>query len=140
MTADRLLFWLVRVNAGALLLAAPCALLPFAWMDAFHREALGPGLPDIPITKYMARSLSLAYALHGIVILSVTLDWPRYRPLVPILARLHIVFGSAMVIVDWYAGMPWWWTSSEGPTIVGFAILILAVNRRAIPGKKSVSE
>jgi hypothetical protein len=131
MTTDRLLFWLVRVNAGVLLLAAPCALLPFAWMEAIHREKLGLGsLPDVAITQYMARSLSLAYALHGAVILGVTFDWTRYRPLVPLLARLHIAFGFAMICVDLSTGMPWWWAVSEGPTIVGFAILILTVNRR----------
>ena len=87
MTADRLLLWLLRVNAGVLLLAFPCALLPFAWMDAVHREALGLGsLPDVPITPYLARSLSLLYALHGAIVLGVTHDWPRYRPVVPFLA------------------------------------------------------
>ena len=34
MTADRVLFVLLRANAVVLLCAAPCALLPFAWMDA----------------------------------------------------------------------------------------------------------
>jgi hypothetical protein len=132
MTTERLLFWLVRVNAGVILLAAPCALLPFAWMDAIHREAFGLGaLPDIPMTQYMARSLCLAYALHGAVILSVTFDWARYRPLVPLLARLHIGFGCAMLVVDWQSGLPWWWMLAEGPTIIGFGLLILAVNRRA---------
>lgn len=132
MTAERLLFWLVRVNAAALLLAAPCALLPFAWMDRIHRDIPGFGpLPDIPITTYMARSLSLAYALHGAVILSITFDWSRYRPMVPFLARLHIVYGSAMLVLDCVSGMPWWWTLIEGPTIIGFGLLLLAVNRRA---------
>ena len=64
MTAERLLFVLLRINAGVLLLAAPCALLPFAWMDTVHRDVLGLGsLSDILITKYMARSLSLVFAI-----------------------------------------------------------------------------
>jgi hypothetical protein len=132
MTAERLLFLLVRVNAGILLLAAPCALLPFAWMDNIHREIVGHGsLPDIPIAKYMARSLSLAYALHGTIVLRVTLNWARYRPMVPLLAWLHIGFGCAMLGIDWESGMPWWWTGCEGPFIIVFGLLILAVYRRA---------
>lgn len=68
MTAERVLFWLLRLNAGVLLLALPCALLPFAWMDAVHRDALGLGpLPDLPITRYMARSLSLEFAISSIM-------------------------------------------------------------------------
>ena len=142
MTADRFLFILLRINAGVLLLAAPCALLPFAWMDAIHRDVLGlDSLPDIPITKYMARSLSLVYALHGAVILVVTLDLERYRPLVPILALLHIGFGCAMLAVDMSAGLPWWWTAVEGPSLVGFGLLVFAVyhrTRRASRGTSGV--
>ena len=92
MTPERLLLLLLRINAGVLLLAAPCALLPFAWMDAVHREALGLGsLSDVPITRYLARSLSLVYAMHGAVVLFVTLNWQRMRFAVPYLAALHIV-------------------------------------------------
>jgi hypothetical protein len=73
MTAERLLYRLLQLNAGVLLLAAPRVLLPFAWMDAVHREVLGLGsLPELPITKYMARSLSLVYAMHGVVVFFVT--------------------------------------------------------------------
>jgi hypothetical protein len=132
MTAERLLYRLMQLNAGVLLLAAPCALLPFAWMDAVHREALGLGtLPELPITRYMARSLSLVYAVHGVVVLFVVLNWERYRSAVPLLAWLHVGLGCAMLAVDWNAGVPWWWAAGEGPPLVGFALLVLAVNRRA---------
>src|SRR5690242_10358554 len=101
MTADRLVLWLVRVNAGILLLALPCALLPFAWMDAVHREALGLGtLPDATITRYMARSLSLVYGTFGAALLFITLDWERYRQTVPFLAWLHVGLGAALLAVD----------------------------------------
>jgi hypothetical protein len=142
MTTDRFLIILLRINAGVLLLAAPCALVPFAWMDALHRDALGLGsLPDIPITRYMARSLSLVYAMHGAVILVVTLDWGRYKPLVPILALLHVGFGFAMLAVDLSSGLPWWWTAIEGPSLAGFGLLVFAVylrTRRASCGTSGV--
>ena len=132
MTAERALFWVLRFNAGVLLLALPCALLPFAWMDAVHRDALGLGpLPDLPVTRYMARSLSLVYAGHGAALLFVTLDWDRYRPAVPFVAWLHVAFGAAMLLVDLDAGMPWWWAAAEGPPLVALGFLILALDRRA---------
>jgi hypothetical protein len=138
MTADRLLFWLLRINAGILLLAAPCTLLPFAWMNAVHRDLFGLGeLPDIPIVLYMARSLGLTYALHGAVVLGVTLDWPHYRTAVPYLAVLHIIFGCAIVAIDISAGMPWWWAAGEGGS-AGFGVLLLFVYRRASRGEPGV--
>jgi hypothetical protein len=132
MTAERLLFRLLQVNAGILLLALPCALLPFAWMDTVHRDMLGLGsLPDVPITKYMARSLSLVYGMHGLVLLGVVRNWERYRVVVPFLAKLHIALGVGLLAVDLDAGLPWWWTMSEGPGLIGYALLVLTVNRRA---------
>lgn len=132
MTAERLLYRLVQLNAGVLLLALPCALLPFAWMDAVHRDWLGLGdLPDAAITRYMARSLSLVYGLHGVVVLGVVLNWERYRPAVPFLATLHVAFGLAMLATDLAAGLPWWWSAAEGPGLMGYGLLVLTMNRRA---------
>jgi hypothetical protein len=131
MTADRLLLLLLRFNGAVLLLAAPCALLPFSWMDTVHRDwlELGP-LPDALITRYLTRSLALTYALHGAVVLALTSNWPRYRPLVPILGCLHIAFGCAIVVVDWSAGIPWWWALGEGSS-AGFGVVLLLVYPRA---------
>jgi hypothetical protein len=137
MTAERLLLLLLRLNAAVLLLAAPCALLPFAWMDAVHRDALGLGsLSDIPITRYMARSLSLVYAMHGAVVLFVTLNWQRMRFAVPYLAGLHLIQGCVIFAIGLDAGLPWWWVAVEGPSVVAFAIVVLAVNQK-VRGQRS---
>ena len=138
MTADRLLLLLLRVNAAMLLFAAPCTLLPFEWMDAVHRDWLGLGpLPDAVITRYMARSLALTYALHGAVVLGLTRNWPRYRPFVPWLAWLHIAFGFGIVAIDLSVGAPWWWAIGEGSS-AGFGILLVLVYRRASRGEPGV--
>lgn len=137
MTADRLLLWLLRANAAVLLLAAPCALLPFDWMDEAHRWlTLGP-LPDAPITRYLARSLCLTYALHGAVVLALTARWPRHVALVPALGALHVAFGLGVVAVDVSAGLPWWWAAGEGSS-AGFGALVLLVYRRASSGPARV--
>ena len=87
MTAERFLLWLLRLNAAVLLLAAPCALLPFTSMAWVHREVLGLGpLPDMPIIRYMGRSLSILYATYGLITLYITISWPRYREVVPLVA------------------------------------------------------
>jgi len=131
MTADRALIWLMRLNAAVLLCAAPCVFLSFSTMDAIHRELLGVSLPDLPISRYMARSLSLLYASYGLITLFVTLEWQRYRPAVPVIAWLHVAFASAMLAVDWDAGMPWWWIIGEGPPLIGMGFVMLWLYRRA---------
>ncbi|MBP3956619.1 hypothetical protein J8F10_15200 [Gemmata sp. G18] len=140
MTADRLLIWLMRIDAGVVLCAFPCAFLPFEWMDTVHRDWLGLGpLPDAVITRYMTRSLSLVYAMHGAIVLAITFDWKRYRPLVPVLAWLHAVLGVGLLIVDLNAGVPWWWTAGEGPGLVAFGLVKLFLYRRASRTAPSVS-
>lgn len=134
MTADRLLLWLTRVDACIVLCALPCALLPFDWMNAVHRDLFGLGdLPDAPITRYLARSVSLLYALHGALVLAVTLNWPRYRDLVPVLAAAHAAFGVGLFLIDLEAGMPWWW-AFEGPAVVALGVVQLLLYRRATQG------
>lgn len=131
MTAERFLLLLLRANAAILLCALPFALMPFDWMDAVHRFiGLGP-LPDAPITRYLTRSLSLVYGMHGAVVLGVTLHWPRYKPAVPFLVALHIALGGALVAVDLTSGVPWWWALTEGPGLVAFGLFVLFVYRRA---------
>ena len=141
MTADRLLVLLLRIDAAVVLCAAPCALLPFSWMDTVHRDWLGLGpLPDAVITRYMARSLALMYAMHGTVVLFVTLDWKRYRPFVPVLAWLHAAFGCAMLLIDLDAGLPWWWTAGEGPPLVAYGVVLLILYRRASRNNPDVQQ
>src|SRR5947199_154498 len=81
-------------------IAAPCGVLPFAWMDAVHCR-LGMGsLPAEPIVLYLARSTSALYASFGAVYLRVAGDVPRYRPLLRLLAWIKVAFGAALVPIS----------------------------------------
>lgn len=132
MTADRLLWLLMRIDGYVVLCAAPCALLPFAWMDTVHRDWLGLGpMPDLPITRYMARSLSMVYAMHGAVVLAITARWHLYRSLVPVFAWLHAALGCGLLASDLNANVPWWWVAAEGPGLIAFGLLKLFLYRRA---------
>ena len=140
MTADRLLWWLMRLDACVVLCAIPCAALPFEWMNAVHRDWLGLGeLPDAPITRYLARSLSLVYALHGALVFTVTARWREYRSLVPVLAYLHMALGAGLLAADLDARMPWWWTAGEGPGLFAFGVVKLFLYRRASRSDASAS-
>ncbi len=101
-----------------MLLALPAVVMPFAWMDAIHRE-LGMGaLPNTPIVGYLTRSCSALYALHGALLLFLSLDVVRYLPAIRFLAIVGMVFGAAMAGIDWTVGMPFSWALSEGPWVV----------------------
>lgn len=115
----------LRVGGVLLLTAVIPAVMPFAWMDQIHRQ-LGMGeLPETPITGYLTRSLSAFYALHGVVVLFVSLDVRRYLPVVRCLAALCIVFGAGMIVLDVWVGMPLPWVLGEGPSIIVLGSVLL---------------
>ncbi len=124
---ERVLAWLLRLG-GALTLSAYLAMvMPTAWMAELHaRIGLGE-FPAVPITEYLTRTISGFYGLHGGLLLLVSLDVRRYRPVVSYLAVMNVVLGTAFLIIDVEAGMPVWWIAAEGPPLIatGLAMLYL---------------
>ena len=128
---DVALKWLLRLIGGVELCAIPFIFFPLAAMDAVHAR-LGLGsLPQGPIVEYMARSLSVLYALHGAVVVRLSFDVPRFRPLVAFLGWLHLALGLVVTGIDIAAGLPWWWVAGEGPGIAVGGLLVLTLARLA---------
>jgi len=114
---ERILTIVMRVSAVVLLSAIAPALFPHAWMDAIHRR-LGLGeLPEIPIVGYLTRSASALYALHGALILYISLDVRRYLGFIRFLSCVSVVFGLGMLLIDVSVGLPGYWACAEGPFI-----------------------
>ena len=132
-SADRLLQWLLRFVGGIELCAIPFILVPMSWMAEVHASLLGLGpMPQAPIVEYMARTLSLLYAVHGAVVFRVSFDLVRFRPFVGFLGALHTAVGLCIIGIDLAAGLPWWWVLGEGPGIAVGGLLVLLLNRMAI--------
>jgi hypothetical protein len=124
-TAEKTLAILLRLNAVLLLAAMFPMVMPLEWMDATHRW-LGMGeLPAGPIVGYLARSVSLLYAVHGALLLYVSLDVRRFLPVVRCLALLDIALGLGLLAVDWTMEMPLYWIIGEGPLIAAMGAIFL---------------
>lgn len=130
-SAERWLTLALRVLAIPVLLAIPCALLPVSGMNATHQWlGLGP-LPDAPIVEYLARSSSLLYGFHGLLLLLVATDVRRYLPVIALLGGAGVAFGMAMFVIDYAAGLPVHWRWIEAGAIVIESGVILALAWRA---------
>jgi uncharacterized membrane protein len=81
--------------------------------------------------RYLTRSLSALYGAYGILHLYLARDVVRYLDLIVVIGRLAVLAGVIVTVVDFGAGMPPYWSWSEGPPTVlaGFVIVWLA--RRA---------
>jgi hypothetical protein len=124
----KLLQWYLRLLGTIDCLALVVAFLPRSWIAGSH-VALGLGdFPAEPVTGYLARSASLLYGLHGLVVLYVSQDVRRYARLIRFLAYVALVHGALLIWIDNVEGMPAWWTWSEGPLLAAsgaFTLLIL---------------
>jgi hypothetical protein len=118
---------------GCLLASAAIPLFfPTSLMATIH-AALDLGeFPQQPIAVYLAKSTSLMYAVHGVVMLYVACDFKRCRHFIPLLGWLHVAIGAAALYIDLAAPMPGWWTAGEGPPVIGFGLLFLWLYRQGM--------
>src|SRR6516164_5480021 len=127
--SDKALVLLLRIVGGPAVFALVAVVMPTSWMAATHRW-LGLGeMPTGPVVEYLARSLSAFYAVMGALCLVLAADLERYRPLVRFLGVAFALMSVVFLGVDLAAGMPWWWTASEGPGGVVFGVLLLVLAR-----------
>ena len=116
--SERWLVYLLRFG-GVLLGSAVFAIfLPDAWMAAIHQR-LGLGeYPQAPLTSYLTRSLSAMYAFHGLLLLALSTDVDRFRPVLRFVAWATVGLGVALLAIDFMAPMPVWWRLAEGPWVL----------------------
>lgn len=129
-TTERALRWVLWILGAGLLMALPTAFLPQAWMDATHRW-LGLGdLPGVPIVGYMARSLSLLYAMNGALLVFLAARPKRNAATLRFLGAIWILFGIGITWIDAASGLPLYWTLAEGPPTIGISLVILVLAGR----------
>lgn len=122
--SDRFLLLFLRLVGSLSLLAFLAAVMPEKWIVEIA-EALGfDPFPDSPLTFYLARSLSLLFGFVGALLIVVSCDLQRYRPLVWFVAMGTMLFGILRLVVDSMAALPVWWTLGEClSTLFGGALL-----------------
>ncbi|NIM01661.1 MAG: hypothetical protein GTN89_12695 [Acidobacteria bacterium] len=128
-TAEKVLTWLLRVLGFLACLAIIAVVMPTSWMVAGAKYAGSPFV-DNPLNQYLARSLSLLYAMFGVFVLYIARDVRRYRDLVSFMGWLTMVLGIALTAVDFAVGMPASWTWGEGPPTVVFGAVIVWLSRK----------
>lgn len=132
--AAHYLAWVLRLAGALLVLAWPFVFLPESWMATSHR-ALGLGeFPASTLVDYLTRSISVLYGIRGLVYLLLATDVARYLPVIRFFGWMDVVAGVLLIGIDLHAGLPLYWTLSEGPPLIGAAALILYLAKRAEPG------
>ena len=119
------LVWLLRIFGAMAAMALPMVLLPVDWMAETHR-LLGLGeFPRTGIVDYLARSLSMFYGLIGVLLLLLSSDVDRFRPVIRYAGWGSIIAGALLLGIGLHAELPRWWSWHEGPASAAFGALIL---------------
>lgn len=125
---ERCLRWLLRILGTSALVAVFAVVMPYSWMNAIHQQ-LGMGrLPSEPIVGYLARSTSAFYAMLGGLMWVVSSDVRQNHQVLCFLGSAIILFGLALLGVDFAEGMPRFWTLWEGPLNIAIGIAVLWLN------------
>lgn len=121
------LITILRLSGLLLITAFIAAFLPYETMAKIH-EQIGLGnFPKLPILDYLARSVSLFYGIHGVIVLYISFDIMRYLKFLKLLCYLGFVFGIALFFIDINAPMPANWAYSEGPLIVSLNLMVYSL-------------
>jgi len=121
---EKSLIIILRISGIMLITAFFAVIMPYDMMAKIHK-ALGLGhLPSIPILGYLARSVSLFYVMHGVIILYISFNLLRNLQFLKLLCYLGFGFGIALFIIDMNAPMPRYWAIGEGPFVILLNLLV----------------
>lgn len=127
MNRQRLQSWLLRLTGSIEILSFGAVIMPRSWMESSHIW-LGLGeMPGGPIIMFMIRQASYAYGMHGISLWILARDVKRFRPLLILNGISFLLAAPVFFVIDYTAGMPWWWTVVDtlGCGFFGAALLWL---------------
>ena len=123
--------WLLYLTGGMMSVAFLAVVMPTSAMTAIA-DWLGVGpLPRSALTEYLTRSLSAMYGVFGLLHLYLARDVVRYLDLIVVLGWLTVLTGAILIVVDFAAGMPPYWSWSEGPPTVLTGLVYVWLARRA---------
>jgi hypothetical protein len=127
---SRVLVWYLRGYAVVLLAALPATVMPASWMAAGYELAGLGEWPEVPLLEYLARSASGIYALVGAMMLLMSFDAARYRPVIVLVGWSSVPGSMWMFVLDLWLGFPWWWVLLEGPVVLLSGVVLLVLARR----------
>jgi hypothetical protein len=72
-----------------------------------------------------------------VLLLLISTDLPRYRPIIWYIAGMNVLLGAMLLAIDLHAGLPALWTALEGPPVLAIGLVIGLLNRSSAPDRAS---
>ena len=130
MNEEQLQKWILRIAGGTEMLAFISVVMPRSWMEAGH-VWLGMGqMAQSPLLMFMIRQASYTYGMHGLSLCVLATDLQRYRVLIILNGVAFLLAGVVFALIDYTAGMPWFWTLFDSLGCGSFGAALLLLNRK----------
>jgi hypothetical protein len=125
---------LLRFIGGVCLLALVSLWMPRSWIDVGHRWLGWGEFPAAPIAEYLARSVSALSAFYGGLLIALSADVRRYRPLIRYQAVTIMALSASGVVVGRWAGVPAWFVVGDAVACWAYCIPMLVLAGRVERG------
>lgn len=125
----------LRILAVLQILTAGIAIIPLAWIEAWHVWAGLGAMSHDPMLLYVVRGGAFVQGAIGVLIWIMATDTVRYRPLIVASATIYFVGGPAFYLIDSVARMPRFWCllDSVSCLLTGGVLLVLCFRRTVAP-------
>jgi hypothetical protein len=121
---EKILIIILRLSGLMLITAFVAVFLPYEMMASIHFQ-IGLGtMPQLPILDYLARSVSMFYGIHGVIVIYISYNLNKYLQFLKLLCYLGLLFGLSLFFIDINASMPSYWTFGESPIVVLLNLVI----------------
>jgi len=92
-------------------------------------ETRNPEL-ERPLIMFMIRQASYVYGMHGVSLWLLASDVKRFQLLIVLNGISFLLAAIVFFAIDYYEGMPIWWTIADTFGCGIFGIALLWLNRR----------
>lgn len=130
MNSQRIQAWLLRLSGAVEMLAFLAVVMPRSWMEIAHAWIGLGAMPDGPIIMFMIRQASYTYGVHGLSLWVIASNVERFRTLVIFNGFAYLLAAPVFFLIDYTAGMPFWWTLGDLLGCGGFGAALLWLTSR----------
>lgn len=124
----------LRVLAVLQILTAGIAIMPLAWIDAWHAWVGLGVMPHAPMLLYVVRGGAFVQGAIGVLVWLMSTDVVRYRPMIIATALIYLVSGPAFYFIDSVAHMPAFWCALDSVSCLVIGSILLALCLRTPRG------
>jgi hypothetical protein len=134
MKSQRAAATFLRFVAVLQMLTAGVAIVPLAWIGAWHLWVGLGAMSHDPMLPYVLRTAGFVQGGIGVLLWIMASDVPRYRPLILATAGIYLIAGPTFYFIESIAQIPLFWCMLDSVSCLATGAILLALSLRSRAG------